>query len=51
LEQGTFHFPAAVAAQAGVTLRAAELAMLLDGVDWQHARRARRYQRPAPAPA
>jgi transposase len=49
LEQGAFHFPAAVAGQAGVTLRAAELAMLLDGVDWQHARRAKRYQRPAPA--
>jgi transposase len=51
LEQGAFHFPAAVAGQAGVTLRAAELAMLLDGVDWQHARRSKRYQRPAPAPA
>jgi hypothetical protein len=29
LEQGAFHFPAAAAGQAGVTLRAAELAMLL----------------------
>jgi transposase len=51
LEQGAFHFPAAVAGQAGVTLRAAELAMLLDGVDWQQARRSKRYQRPAPTPA
>jgi transposase len=51
LEQGTFHFPAAVAGQAGVTLRAAELAMLLDGVDWQHAQRSQRYRRPAPTPA
>ena len=50
LEQGTFPFPQPVAGQAGVTLRAAELAMLLDGVDWQQARRAKRYQRPAPPP-
>jgi hypothetical protein len=28
-------------------VRAAELAMLLDGVDWQHAQRSRRYHRPA----
>ena len=49
LEEGTFRFPAAVAGQAGVTLRAAELAMLLDGVDWQNAKRAHRYQRPAAA--
>ena len=49
LEEGTFHFPAAVEGQAGVSLRAAELAMLLDGVDWQSAKRAHRYRRPAPA--
>jgi len=30
-------------------LRAAELAMLLDGVDWQNVRRSQRYRRPAPA--
>jgi len=47
LEEGTFRFPAATAGQAGVTLRAAELAMLLDGVDWQNAKRSHRYQRPA----
>ena len=51
LERGAFHFPAAVAGQGGVTLRAAEPAMLLDGVDWQQARRAKRYRRPAPTPA
>ncbi len=30
-----------------VRLRAAELAMLLDGIDWPNARRSQRYQRPA----
>jgi transposase len=49
LEAGTFHFPAAAANQAGVSMRAADLAMLLDGVDWQNVRRSRRYQRLAPA--
>jgi transposase len=49
LEEGTFRFPAAADGHAGVTLRAAELAMLLDGVDWQNAKRSRRYRRPAPA--
>ena len=46
LEEGTFAWPAA-AGQASVTLRAAELAMLLDGIDWATARRRRRYHRPA----
>src|SRR5216684_6161868 len=49
LEEGVFHFPVAADGQAGVTLRAAELAMLLDGVDWQNAKRSKRYQRPASA--
>jgi transposase len=49
LEAGTFRFPKLDANQAGVTLRAAELAMLLDGVDWQNVRRSRRYRRPTPA--
>jgi transposase len=49
LEEGTFRFPAAKGDESGVTLRAAELAMLLDGVDWQNVRRSRRYRRPAPA--
>jgi transposase len=47
LEKGVFHFPAATDGQAGVTLRAAELTMLLDGVDWQQAKRSERYRRPA----
>jgi transposase len=49
LEAGSFRFPTAEADQSGVTLRAAELAMLLDGVDWQNVRRSRRYRRAAPA--
>lgn len=48
LEAGTFAFPVAQGQPARVTLRAAELAMLLDGVDWQNVRRRRRYHRPAP---
>jgi transposase len=47
LERGTFRWPVPAPGQSGVTLRAAELAMLLDGVDWQTAPRARRYHRPA----
>jgi transposase len=49
LEAGSFRFPAAAANQAGISMRAADLAMLLDGVDWQNVRRSRRYQRLAPA--
>ena len=49
LEAGTFRFPAPAEGQASVTVRAAELAMLLDGVDWQNAKRSRRYHRPATA--
>jgi transposase len=47
LEQGTFHWPSTQPGQASVKVRAAELAMLLDGVDWQSATRARRYHRAA----
>ena len=47
LEEGTFRWPAVSAGQPSVALRAAELAMLLDGVDWSQARRGRRYHRPA----
>jgi transposase len=49
LEAGTFRFPVATEGQVGVTLRAAELAMLLDGVDWQNAKRSKRYHLPATA--
>lgn len=45
LEEGVFRWPAVAAGQARVSLRAAELAMLLDGIDWQTAPRAHRYQR------
>jgi transposase len=49
LEEGTFRWPAVAPDQASVTLRAAELAMLLDGIDWSKAQRGRRYRRPARA--
>src|SRR3984893_6233272 len=47
LEAGTFRFPAADAA--GVEIRAADLQMLLDGVDLDSVKRRRRYRRPLPA--
>jgi transposase len=47
LESGTFRFPAAQAA--GVEIRAADLQMLLDGVELDSVRRRRRYRRPVPA--
>ena len=43
LEQGTFAFPSADAAELSIT--ATELAMILGGVDWQGAKRRKRYQR------
>jgi transposase len=49
LEEGVFPWPAVAAGQTSVPLRAAELAMLLDGIDWSKARRGRRYRRPATA--
>ena len=39
LEAGVFRWPATAEGQASVTLRAAELAMLLDGIDWSKAQR------------
>jgi len=45
LESGSFQMPASTAE--GVELDAAELAMLLAGVDFQSARRRKRYRRPA----
>jgi transposase len=47
LEAGTFRFPQADAA--GVEIRAADLQMLLDGVDLGSVQRQRRYRRPVPA--
>jgi transposase len=45
LEAGTFRFPEAEAGR--VQVRAADLQMLLDGIDPQSVKRQRRYQRPA----
>jgi transposase len=47
LEAGTFRFPGAQGA--GVEIRAADLQMLLDGVDLASVKRGRRYRRPVPA--
>jgi transposase len=47
LEVGNFFFPAAGEGQRSVTISAADLAMLLDGVDLSSVRRGRRYRRPA----
>lgn len=44
LEAGTFRFPTA-GGQASVAIRAADLLMLLDGVDLTSVRRRRRYRR------
>jgi transposase len=51
LEEGFFRWPVTAEGQASVTLRAAELAMLLDGIDWSKAQRGRRYHRPTTATA
>ncbi len=45
LEVGTFRFPAS--ADGRVAMRAADLQMLLDGVDLSSVKRSRRYRRPA----
>lgn len=47
LEVGTFRFPAAQGQ--GVQVRAADLQMLLDGIDLDSVKRSRRYHRPASA--
>jgi hypothetical protein len=49
LEEGVFRWPVTAAGQPSVSIRAAELAMLLDGIDWSKAQRGRRYHRPATA--
>jgi transposase len=46
LEEGSFQFPAA-RGNAGVEIRAADLAMLLDGVDLESVKRRKRYRKPA----
>ena len=47
LEGGRFRFPEAEAA--GVEIRAADLQMLLDGIDLASVKRQKRYRRPVPA--
>jgi transposase len=49
LECGSFRFPAA--AGEGVEIRAADLQLLLDGIDVASVKRQRRYRRPQPTPA
>jgi transposase len=54
LEEGTFRFPvnvtglseARVVGKHGLAIRAADLAMLLDGVDLESVKRSKRYRRP-----
>lgn len=46
LEKGTFSFPAVAGDGHGIEIRAADLTMLLDGVDLQSVHRQDRYQRP-----
>jgi transposase len=48
LEEGTFRFPAAAAGH-GIEIRAADLAMLLDGVELDSVKRRKRYRRRATA--
>lgn len=47
LEKGTFRFPQADSAS--LQIRAADLHMLLDGVDFESVKRRPRYRRPVPA--
>lgn len=46
LEAGTYRLPACPPGATGVTLKASELAMLLDGIDLKSVRRSPRYRRP-----
>lgn len=47
LEEGTFRFPTAQEGQRSLSISAADLAMLLDGVDLSTVKRRKRYARPA----
>lgn len=61
LEEGVFRFPSlpsdpanskyAVVGSHGLSIRSADLAMLLDGVDLTSVKRSKRYQRPRPMTA
>lgn len=46
LEEGVFRFPARKGSGHGVEIRAADLTMLLDGVDLDSVQRQKRYRRP-----
>ena len=48
LEKGSYRFPVAADGDAQVEVRAADLIMLLAGVDLASVRRSRRYHRPVP---
>jgi transposase len=48
LEKGNYRFPAAADGAEQVEVRAADLVMLLAGVDLASVRRSRRYHRPVP---
>jgi transposase len=47
LEEGTFRFPTADAGHRSVSISAADLTMLLDGVELSTVKRRQRYARPA----
>lgn len=49
LEEGTFAFPAATGDAPQVEMTAADLQLVLQGIDPTRVKRARRYQRPAPS--
>ncbi|SIO34122.1 transposase [Singulisphaera sp. GP187] len=48
LEAGTFRFPPSPEAQPRVEVRAADLVMLLEGIDLSSVKRGKRYHRPVP---
>jgi transposase len=50
LEIGTFRFPKSPDAQSRVEIRAADLVMLLSGVDLDTVKRGKRFHRPVPRP-
>lgn len=51
LELGSFRFPVPAGEANGVEIRAADLTMILDGVDLGSVKRQPRYSRPQPQPA
>ena len=51
LEEGSHRFPAVTGDGHGLEIRAADLTMILDGVDLSSVKRQKRYQRPQPAEA